>query len=198
MAPFRDIAAHYREASKSINEAAQDQWGCDIYAFDWLSMFSFIENKAWQEIRSLGIVMYPQYPIGKFFVDFASPQKKIVIECDGVAYHDKQKDDVRDQELIANGWTVYRIPGSKFMRQHFDIDDFWSEFNEERSFVSTEDDLYLPGKLIERSIDAISRSYSGVFIAIANAYFGKANIHEAMKPALSRVLESHISRPGVQ
>ena len=46
----------------------------------------------------LGLPFYPQYPIGKYFVDFADPVKKIVIECDGKKYHqDKEKDKRRQR-----------------------------------------------------------------------------------------------------
>ena len=37
---------------------------------------------------------------------------KVVIECDGEAYHrDKEKDRARDKKLREAGWSVYRISG---------------------------------------------------------------------------------------
>ncbi|MBK9497414.1 MAG: DUF559 domain-containing protein, partial [Xanthomonadales bacterium] len=93
--PFKKIRAYYDKRRDAILSANPRQWGCSIYGMDWISMFSPIEHIAWGEIRHLGIVFYPQYPIAEMFVDFAAPQQKVVIECDGAAYHNKDKDAER-------------------------------------------------------------------------------------------------------
>ena len=112
------------------------------YVVDWTLIFSPIERMAWGEIRSSGLPFYPQYPVGKFFADFADPVKKIVIECDGKAFHDKQQDDLRDSLMGSLGWTVYRVSGADCNRI---INDPWEEVscleyedreNEIRSLVS--------------------------------------------------------------
>ena len=40
------------------------------------------------------------------FPDFAFPEHKILVEADGIAWHDKEKDDIRDKKLNSRGWDV--------------------------------------------------------------------------------------------
>lgn len=84
----------------------------------WESMFTPIEKEMWRTIRDFGKVpMYPQYPVGRFFIDFANPFWKIGIECDGKDFHkDKQRDADRDAKLDAEGWRIFRISGSDCMK----------------------------------------------------------------------------------
>jgi very-short-patch-repair endonuclease len=72
-----------------------------------------IEQWLWHDIRALDLVMYPQYPVAGFFVDFANPKAKVAIECDGAEFHQVyEKDASRDAKLKSLGWTVYRISGN--------------------------------------------------------------------------------------
>lgn len=107
------IRAHYAKNTPKILAAGRNEWGIDAYEWDTGMLFMTpIERWLWAEIRMVDAVLYPQYPVGRFFVDFANPCAKVAIECDGAAYHqDKAKDAARDQQLAAMGWTVHRIPG---------------------------------------------------------------------------------------
>jgi very-short-patch-repair endonuclease len=108
------IRAFYRENDAEILKEERCDWGIDAYAWDngMLDMTP-IERWLWHDIRGCNAIFYPQYPVGRYFVDFANPKAKVAIECDGHAYHlDKEKDRLRDAELEAMGWTVYRITGS--------------------------------------------------------------------------------------
>jgi len=90
-------------------------YGIDPYAWDegrGIIRFTPIEQAIWNDIRTTDIVMYPQFPACGFFLDFANPRAKVAIECDGRAYHDKEKDAARDGALAHSGWTIYRITGS--------------------------------------------------------------------------------------
>lgn len=87
-----------------------------VYPVDWIRIFTPIEDLAWGEIRRHCLPMWPQYPVGRFFADFADPKKKIVIECDGFKYHDRVRDADRDREMAGMGWTVYRVPGADCKR----------------------------------------------------------------------------------
>lgn len=108
---FREIRRTYNAHMPEIKE----QWesgsrhNIDPYFFNW--KFTPIEWAAWQDIRGFGLPMFPQLPVGKYFVDFGNPFIKLAIECDGKQWHDREKDNKRDQKLIADGWTIYRIPG---------------------------------------------------------------------------------------
>lgn len=86
------------------------------YPVDWTRIFTPIESAAWGAIRDCGLPMWPQFPVGRFFADFADPHKKIIVECDGKLYHDKARDAARDAELSSLGWTVFRVSGADCKR----------------------------------------------------------------------------------
>lgn len=115
------IRAHYLESHEEIMSAGANEWGIDAYMWTNLPIrLTPIEEWLWADIRACNAVLYPQYPVGRFFVDFANPCAKVAIECDGAAFHqDKAKDAARDAELMEMGWTVYRISGSD-CRKDFD------------------------------------------------------------------------------
>ena len=90
------------------------EWGVDPYEVNWSAVFTPIEKWLWRDIRAVGAVFYPQFPVLDFIVDFANPEAKVAIECDGSAYHkDKEKDAKRDSLLSSMGWSVYRITGKE-------------------------------------------------------------------------------------
>lgn len=78
---------------------------------DWITAFSPIEDNVWAAIRYLGLPLYPQFPVGQYFIDFADPYRKIGIEVDSKQWHkDKVKDWKRQGEIEKEGWRIYRIP----------------------------------------------------------------------------------------
>lgn len=77
---------------------------------DWFCLMSPIEDNVWDAIRFLGLPLYPQYPVGSYFVDFGDPFKRIGIEVDSIAWHMDRKKDIRRQKEIENmGWQIFRI-----------------------------------------------------------------------------------------
>lgn len=133
----------------------------DPYQYgDWISLFSPIENNVWSDIRYLGLPMYPQYPVGKYFIDFADPIKKIGIEVDGKEFHqDIEKDEFHQSELEKLGWEIIRITGDKTFK---DRRSFISE-DEEREATSEE----LPGLLAEY----YAESSEGILNRIRNDHY---------------------------
>jgi very-short-patch-repair endonuclease len=108
------LRAFYQKHLPAILAEEANEWALDPYAWEEGRMVQFtpIEAWFWADIREADAVLYPQFPVGKVFVDFANPRAKVAIECDGAAYHlDKAKDAARDAVLEGMGWTVYRIPG---------------------------------------------------------------------------------------
>jgi very-short-patch-repair endonuclease len=96
---------------KAIHEAGSDEWGAQPVDFAWIELTP-IEQWLLEDMRNLNMVVYPQWPVGGFFVDFANPVAKVAIECDGKEFHtDWKKDAERDDALTALGWTVYRFTG---------------------------------------------------------------------------------------
>ena len=66
-----------------------------------------------RQVYNIPFAPYAQYPLGRYRADFAIPQIKLAIECDGWAFHgtpDKRaKDQMRDAELAKFGWTTVRF-----------------------------------------------------------------------------------------
>lgn len=123
----------YSTHTALIMAAPRNEWAGDPYAWDrWISMTP-IEASLWGDIRDANAVFYPQYPVGRFFVDFANPVARVAIECDGRAYHqDHRKDQARQKEIEAMGWWVYRITGRQCMT---DYDDETREHGYGRRFI---------------------------------------------------------------
>lgn len=79
------------------------------YFLDW--DFTPIERLAWMDIRGGGLPLYPQFPVGRVFLDFADPVLKIGVELDGAAYHEDKRDLARDKVLVEQGWKIFRVKG---------------------------------------------------------------------------------------
>lgn len=112
---WNEIRAFYRDFTPLIMAAPKNEWAADAY--EWCSkdmiFMTPIESWFWHDIRACDAVLYPQYPVLDFFVDFANPKAKMAIECDGAAYHaDKEKDAARGKRLADIGWSIYRISGA--------------------------------------------------------------------------------------
>jgi hypothetical protein len=134
MSKWDGIRSFYAAAHSAIMGEASNEWGIDPYGWnDAAISLTPIESWLWHDIRAVDLVLYPQYPVGGFFVDFANPKAKVAIECDGAEFHqDKEKDAKRDAKLRQLGWTVYRISG-KACRDGVGSDTAWQ--SEARKFV---------------------------------------------------------------
>lgn len=109
---FEAIKALYRSKDADIRSVAANRYGADPYCWSGVVDLTPIEYAMWCDFRGLGIVMYPQYPVGRYFVDFGNPVAKVAIECDWAAYHtDKEADKRRHRDIESQGWRVYRFTG---------------------------------------------------------------------------------------
>lgn len=120
------IRAHYKHNEMAIHQAGASSWGIDPYAWDHDAgiRMTYIEDWLWSDIRSVGAVLYPQYPVGRRFVDFGNPVARVAIECDGAKFHqDAEADAARQREIEALGWTVYRLTGRECRTDEFSRDD---------------------------------------------------------------------------
>lgn len=137
------VRDYYKDFERLIiNSTIKGQWQ-NVYAFDWASSFSEAEFQAWQVIRlTPRCLMYPQYPVDKYFVDFGNPYYQIALEVDGKEYHlDKEKDIQRDKALLELGWKTFRITGSEAFRMIDGIEEInhrdWDDLDpDQRDVVS--------------------------------------------------------------
>jgi very-short-patch-repair endonuclease len=84
------------------------------------------ELKLWNEIRAhrlMGLAFRRQMPIAGYIVDFACPDKKLIIELDGSQHAEAEAselDATRTTKLEALGWTILRFWNDDILR---DIDN---------------------------------------------------------------------------
>jgi very-short-patch-repair endonuclease len=135
---------HYSRVDHLIRSTSRNDWAVDPYAWDGVIRLTPIEAWLWSDIRAVGAVFYPQYPVGNLFVDFANPVARVAIECDGKEWHkDKERDKLRDEKLERIGWTVHHISGV----------DCRSDFDEETRTPSA----------ARRFIERIAKQYGLIF-----------------------------------
>lgn len=133
---WNTIRAFYKRHEAEIFSEPANEWG--MAAYTWCEIpgmitMTPIEEWLWSDIRDADIVMYPQYPVGRFFVDFGNPVAKVAIECDGHAFHlDKARDGERDAQMEALGWRIYRISGSDCKTEY---DEETGELGNARKFI---------------------------------------------------------------
>jgi very-short-patch-repair endonuclease len=83
------------------------------------------ELKLWNELRAhrlMGLGFRRQFPIAGYIVDFACPDKKLIVELDGSQHGEAESaisDTVRTRRLEQDGWTVIRFWNDDVLR---DID----------------------------------------------------------------------------
>lgn len=135
---FAMLRANYQSFQRAVDDGRWD-WMChDPYVLaDWTTVFTPIEEAAWCDIRCAGLPMWPQFPVGRFFVDFGNPLVRVALECDGKDYHDAARDAARDAELAILGWRVLRAPGWRCKRvmdspaeradSGYEVDDEYAE-----------------------------------------------------------------------
>lgn len=124
-ARFARVRAYYRRHHDEIMASAED-WFDDAYSWGHEAEIHLtpIEQALWHDIRAESLVMYPQFPAGRFFVDFGNPVWKVAIECDGERWHsDAAKDAARQREIEALGWSVYRITGRDCFTDFHEVED---------------------------------------------------------------------------
>lgn len=118
------VLRHYRELEEEFIGKKANVWAFDVYAWHDVVQMSPIEDALWFDIRAEGAVLYPQYPVAGYFVDFGNPIAKVAIECDGKEFHkDLKRDEQRQRRIEAAGWTVYRLSGSACVKADEYSDD---------------------------------------------------------------------------
>ncbi|WP_245436690.1 endonuclease domain-containing protein [Mesorhizobium tamadayense] len=84
------------------------------------------ELKLWNELRAhrlMGLGFRRQFPIAGYIVDFACPEKKLIVEVDGSQHGDSDRagaDEIRTKRLEEDRWIVLRFWNDDVIR---DIDN---------------------------------------------------------------------------
>jgi very-short-patch-repair endonuclease len=131
--------SNYFDNLKNIRQYYEQKWNGsfrqDPYKFrGWFEMLTPIERETWGAIRAHGLEMYPQFPIGLYYADFAEPLTKTIFEIDGKVHQkieNKNRDKKRDAALHSWGWEVIRIEGWKCYRQLQEFENEDGTFSED-------------------------------------------------------------------
>ena len=67
------------------------------------------ERRMWEFLSRYRPKFTRQLPIGRYIVDFACRQAKLVVEIDRGQHAESERDAVRDQWLADQGWSVFRV-----------------------------------------------------------------------------------------
>jgi hypothetical protein len=95
---------------QTMSACGRNVWCCPYRGIDWTSAMTALENALWEAIRPCFFPLFPQYPVGRRFVDFGNPYYCVAVEADSIAHHDREADQARDAELAELGWRTYRVP----------------------------------------------------------------------------------------
>ena len=81
---------------------------------EYKTTFTPIEEKMLNALRAHQLSFQPQVRIGRYTVDFllTHDNKKVIVECDGKAYHDPAKDRERDKVLASEGYAICHFSGT--------------------------------------------------------------------------------------
>ena len=88
------------------------------------------EKHLWYDfLKKLPLTVHRQMVIGSYIVDFCIPEKRIVIELDGMQHGDEshmQADAQRDQALQKAGYSVLRYANQRAKREFSAVcQDIW-------------------------------------------------------------------------
>jgi very-short-patch-repair endonuclease len=159
------IAKYYEKVNDKILKLCEKDITLfyHTYPFDWNMIFTPIEALAWQSIRMKGrVVLYPQYPVLNYHIDFANPGLKIALELDGKNWHDPEKDLLRDNELRSLGWKVYRVTGREMYNENY------------KNWMTLDDEgIYDEYEMLEHLANWILNTGDGVIHAIRVIHFMK-------------------------
>lgn len=114
----RRIETREREMTDKLSiKAGLREYLNDVFLTKETPIEKCIENA----MANFGISAESQYDIGTKKVDFAYPNQRLVIECDGYKWHKQDKEQIerdieRDKYLARKGWRVIHFSGLEIRR----------------------------------------------------------------------------------
>ncbi|MCR6658440.1 MAG: DUF559 domain-containing protein [Asticcacaulis sp.] len=78
------------------------------------------ESRMWNALRNRqlsGFKFHRSFIIGNYIADFACIDLSLVIELDGSQHIDDPKDQIRNEIMTINGWSVARFPSGHVLSQ---------------------------------------------------------------------------------
>lgn len=78
--------------------------------------FTPIESRLYEALRARLLEPIAQFGVGQLRLDFAFPEARLGVECDGREWHDAVRDAARDLKLKHRGWEVIHFSGTAINR----------------------------------------------------------------------------------
>jgi len=81
---------------------------------------SYPEKYVMTLLDGLGIKFERELKIGRWFIDFSDPARKLALEIDGAQHkliERKASDEKKDAYLAENGWTILRVQWKKINKE---------------------------------------------------------------------------------
>lgn len=149
------MSSNYFDFLKQVRQNYIENWKGrrrqDPYKFGFQSGgMTIIENNVWNVIRWNCMEFYPQFPCGKYYIDFADPFNKIALEIDGKDHLREEvikRDKLKEKFLNKNGWKVFRIEGWRTYKTYYDY------FDSDRINEMYEDEIQRAQELYERTAE---------------------------------------------
>jgi ATP-dependent DNA helicase UvrD/PcrA len=150
------------------------------------TVFSPIEEKLLRALEAHKLSYQPQVRMGRYTVDFlvGVNDRKIIVECDGKAYHDAARDAERDKVLALEGYPICRFSGSDI---YADVDKCIEMIR--KTLTSKTDSLYMLDGDLDPSQHAAIKRVNGPIRVLAPAGSGKT------KTLVNRIL--HLRNQGI-
>jgi len=102
---FKRIKLEYEREFSDQSKKGSDH--LSFHVEDWPNVLNEIQIEIFREIKSVGVCLYPFYPIGDSFINFGNPFSKIGLE---IIYKDYiQEKENKINEFKKKGWKVYKI-----------------------------------------------------------------------------------------
>lgn len=82
------------------------------------------ESVLWEELRARRLNDYKfvrQFPIGRYFADFACRERRLVVEVDGSQHADDLRDRHRDAFMVGEGWSILRFWNIDVLKQRNEV-----------------------------------------------------------------------------
>ena len=70
------------------------------------------ELRLWRLLRDRrlnGLKFRRQVPVGPYIVDFLCVASRLIVEADGSQHGENRRDEIRDADLLGQGWRVLRF-----------------------------------------------------------------------------------------
>ncbi|HLP11166.1 MAG TPA: hypothetical protein VK177_04480 [Flavobacteriales bacterium] len=103
---FGHIKSAYQEGYNDAIKKKIDKLPTTVE--NWFETLNQIEFKFLSDIKWVGVLMYPYYPIGDLFADFGNPFKKVAVVIE-YKNHDGALLEKRINSFREKGWTVYTL-----------------------------------------------------------------------------------------